>query len=117
MDEPEIKYKVIKQGPLELIFVSASAKILDFLAIMHDNDYCKQDIAKYSGLSVKHTLREMAKLEEYGLIKKTRNVGSSRMYKFNMDDPAAQLLDKFLTTIADKRALKIVAEEEAKQKQ
>ena len=52
--------KAIESGPLERLFNGAApARILDFLTIFHDYDYSKMDIAKNSGVSFRHTLREI----------------------------------------------------------
>ncbi|MDR0797457.1 MAG: hypothetical protein LBE70_01880 [Nitrososphaerota archaeon] len=103
-------------GPLERLFGVANAKILDFLAI-HQYDYSKQDIAKYSRVSMRHTLRAIEQLEKLDLIKFTRKVGHSHMYKYNTDSKAATLLDRFMTTISLQECKKIAFQELTEQKQ
>jgi hypothetical protein len=52
-------------GTLERIFpTSKEAKILDFLNTFQENDYSKNDIAKYSGVSFRHTLTAIQHLEK-----------------------------------------------------
>ena len=76
--------KAIESGPLERLFNgTAPAKILDFLTVFRDYDYSKMDIAKNSGVSFRHALREIEKLEQLSLIKQTRTVGHAQMYKLN----------------------------------
>jgi len=58
------------------------------------------DIAKNSGVSFRHALREITKLEKLDIIKRTRNVGHAQMYKLNTENPATQLLSKFALKIA-----------------
>lgn len=85
--------RAIELGPLERLFNGAApAKILDFLTVFHDYDYSKMDIAKNSGVSFRHALREIQKLENLNLIKQTRTVGHAQMYKLNTDNPTTQLL-------------------------
>ena len=93
--------KAIESGPLERLFNgTAPAKILDFLTVFQDYDYSKMDVAKNSGVSFRHALREIKKLEKLNLIKQTRNVGHAQMYKLNTENPAAQLLSKFALKVA-----------------
>jgi len=108
--------KALETGPLERLYNGvAPAKMLDFLALFRDYDYSKMDIAKNSGVSFRHALREIAKLEELGLIKQTRTVGHAQMYKLNTENPAAILLRKFALEIAGQEAQKIADQEIAKE--
>ena len=110
--------KALETGPLERLFNGiASAKILDFLIVFHDYDYSKQDIAKNSGVSFRHTLREIEKLEKIELIKQTRTVGHAKMYKLNTENPRANLLQKFALDLAYQECQKIVEQELAKEEQ
>jgi type IV secretory pathway TrbF-like protein len=58
------------------------------------------DIAKNSGVSFRHALREIEKLKQLNLIKQTRTVGHAQMYKLNTDNPAAVHLSKFTLQLA-----------------
>ena len=108
--------KALETGPLERLYNGvAPAKIMDFLTLFHDYDYSKMDISKNSGVSFRHTLREITKLEKLELIKQTRTVGHAQMYKLNIDNPAAQLLRKFALEIAGQEAQKIADQEIAKE--
>jgi hypothetical protein len=110
--------KALTTGPLERLYNGvAAAKILDFLTVFHDYDYSKMDIAKNSGVSFRHALREIAKLEQLGLIKQTRTVGHAQMYKLNTDNPATALLCKFTIELATQEAQKIANAEIKKEKQ
>lgn len=93
--------KAIESGPLERLFNgTAPAKILDFLTVFRDYDYSKMDIAKNSGVSFRHALREIEKLEQLNLIKQTRTVGHAQMYRLNTDNPATTHLSKFTLQLA-----------------
>jgi len=108
--------KALETGPLERLYNGvAPAKILDFLALFREYDYSKMDIAKNSGVSFRHALREIAKLEELGLIKQIRTVGHAQMYKLDTENPAAILLRKFVLEIAGQEAQKIADQEIAKE--
>jgi len=111
--------KALEAGPLERLFGStAIVKILDFLTLFREWDYSKMDIAKNSGVSFRHVLRELHRLEEMGIVKMTRKVGRAHMYKFNMDNPIAKAIHNLALQIASFDAEKIaqkelVAEEKA----
>jgi len=110
--------KVIQNGPLEQIFNgTTSARILDFLTTCRDYDYSKQDIAKYSGVSPRHAVREIEKLEKLELIIKTRNVGHSHMYKYNTQNQAAKHLDQFGIILALQECQKLADQDEETQEQ
>ncbi len=107
--------KALESGPLERLFNGAPAKILDFLSTFQDYDYSKQDIAKNSGVSFRHALREINRLEALGLIKKTRNVGHSHMYKYNTNNTAAKLLENFALELATEECQKIANQQDPKE--
>jgi len=93
--------KAIESGSLERLFNgAATAKILGFLTVFRNYDYSKMDIAKNSGVSFRHALREIEKLEKLNLIKQTRTVGHAQMYKLDTDNPATEHLHKFALQIA-----------------
>ena len=101
METQEEDEKAIESGPLERLFNgTAPAKILDFLTVFRDYDYSKMDVAKNSGVSFRHALREIEKLKNLNLIKQTRTVGHAQMYKLNTDNPTAQLLAKLALQLA-----------------
>ena len=109
---PKNPDKALQNGPLEKLFNGTiSARILDFLSTFKEYDYSKQDIAKNSGVSMRHALQEITKLEQLGLIIKTRNVGHSHMYKYNTQNKAAALLSDFNLELAYQACQKIIERE------
>ncbi|MDR0493439.1 MAG: winged helix-turn-helix domain-containing protein [Nitrososphaerota archaeon] len=100
-------------GPLERLFGSASAtaRVLDFMSTFDCYDYNKKDIADNSNVSQKHVKYAIEKLEEIGLIKKTRKIGSSELYQYNMNNQAAELLEKFSMLIAKHQCEKTTTKE------
>ncbi|MDR0471037.1 MAG: hypothetical protein LBH79_04850 [Nitrososphaerota archaeon] len=104
-------------GPLERLFgsTSATARVIDFMSTFDCYDYNKKDIAENSNVSQKHVKYAIEKLEQLGIIKKTRKIGSSEMYQYDMTNQAAELLEKFSMIIATHQCEKTVAEELAKQ--
>ena len=113
MKAREENEKAIESGPLERLFNgTAPAKILDFLTVFRDYDYSKMDIAKNSGVSFRHALREIKKLENLNLIKQTRTVGHAQMYRLNTGNSTAQLLAKLALQLASTE----IDQEQLKQK-
>ena len=109
--------KAIESGPLERLFNgTALAKILDFLTVFRDYDYSKMDIAKNSGVSFRHALREIEKLEQLNLIKQTRTVGHAQMYRLNTDNPATTHLSKFALQLASTEVDHELARQEKEQR-
>ena len=105
-------------GTLERLFGStAIARILDFMHVFRDWDYSKQDIARNSDVSFRHAIKAIDKLEKLGLIKKTRTIGRAQMYQYNIENSAAQLLQKFALDLACQESLKIAESEIAKEEQ
>jgi len=105
--------KALTCGPLERMFTgSAMAKILDFLDTFQDWDYNKTDIAKNSGVNIRTVLRLLPVLEDYGIIKNTRNVGKSQMYQFNSQSPITKAMHNLITQISIFDAKKIAEKEQ-----
>jgi transposase len=98
-------------GILEELFGGVTAKVLDFLSVYRDWDYSKQDIAKNSGVSLRHAILSIEKLETKGILKHTRNVGNSQMYQFNTENETAMMLQKFALTLAYDECKKIGEQE------
>jgi hypothetical protein len=114
--------KALEAGPLERLFGNvALAKILDFMVTFQEWDYSKMDIAKNSGVSFRHVLRELPKLEKLEIIRQTRTVGRAIMYQYNNKTSTGQAVKNMIFTIgayeADKMAREEIAKEEtAKEK-
>jgi len=96
------KKKALEKGPLERLFGSAVARILDFLVTFREFDYSMSDIAENSGVSFRTVLRKFPYLEDLGIIKHTRNVGRAKMYQFDMENPIAKSLAELTKKIAAK---------------
>ena len=106
--------KALEEGPLERLFGSAVAQILDFLVTFKQFDYSMSDIAENSGVSFRTVLREFPYLEKLGIIKHTRNVGRAKMYKLNEASPIAKALEELAFRIAEKEAEELTEKQKAK---
>jgi DNA-binding transcriptional ArsR family regulator len=82
--EPEVKADLFFiQRPFEAVFHSAAARIVDFLIIFREFDYSKADISKKTGLSYKTVTRKMPILVKENIVKITRKLGRSDVYKIS----------------------------------
>jgi len=88
-------------APLERLFNSSTARILDFFTLYTEWDYSKTDIAQNAEVSIRTVIRTIPHLEEHQLIKRTRTVGKAEMYQTNKDSPIIQHLQKVKRLIAD----------------
>jgi hypothetical protein len=99
--------KVLESGPFERLFTgNATARMLDFLVASQEFDYSESDIARYSGVSLRHAQLAIPKLAVLGIIFQTRTSGRSKMYRLNKNDKAGVILEQlaFQLTGAEIRA-------------
>lgn len=82
-----------ERRPLTTVFHCATAKVLDFLSMYREFDYAVTDVAKGSGLNLKTASKELENLTNLGLVKFTRKVGRSDMYRLNDTGPSRYLLN------------------------
>jgi DNA-binding transcriptional ArsR family regulator len=87
----EASYK-FEVRPLEKLFHSASARIIDFLLIYRDFDYSEADIARKIEMTPKTVGKEISILLELGAIKLTRKSGRSNMFRINDSQKVRGLL-------------------------
>jgi hypothetical protein len=88
-------------GPLERLFHSSMARLIDFFTLYTECEYSKTDIAECAEVSIRTVLRAIPYLEEHHMIKRTRAVGKAEMYQTNKESPIIQHLQKAKRLIAD----------------
>ena len=88
-------------APLERLFNSSTARILDFFTLYTEWDYSKTDIAQNAEVSIRTVIRTIPYLKEHQIIRRTRTVGKAEMYQTNKDSPIIQHLQKVKRLIAD----------------
>ena len=88
-------------APLERLFGSSMARLIDFFILYDQWDYSKTDIAENAQVSTRTVTRAIPYLEEHGMIKRTRTVGNAEMYQTNKESPIVQYLSKTAMAIAD----------------
>jgi len=88
-------------GPLERLFGSAMARLMDFFTLYDRWDYSKTDIAENAEVSIRTVIRAIPYLEQHGMIRRTRTVGNAEMYQTNKENPIIQHLHKAAMAIAN----------------
>jgi DNA-binding MarR family transcriptional regulator len=88
-------------GPLERLFGSSMARLIDFFILYNQWDYSKTDIAENAQVSIRTVTRAIPYIEEHGMIKRTRTVGNAEMYQTNKESTIVQYLSKAAMAIAD----------------
>ncbi|HLB70341.1 MAG: hypothetical protein OIN88_04445 [Candidatus Methanoperedens sp.] len=95
----------------EIFGGSPQVKVLDLLITQDDMEYTKKEIAECAeiGRSTLYTFWDT--LERYDIVKKTRRIGNTWLYKINAESPAVKALKEFQLRIVD-----LVVEEETKER-
>jgi len=76
----------------DLLQTHGVVQILDFLTLYKDFEYTKTDIAKETGLSRRTLYQIWHILEEFDLVKITKESGAIKFYKLNTENPIARHL-------------------------
>lgn len=95
----------------EIFGDSPQVKVLDLLITQDDMEYTKKEIAECAdvGRSTLYTFWDT--LERYNIVKKTRRIGNTWLYRINTDSPAVKAMQEFQLRVVD-----LVVEEETKEK-
>lgn len=96
-------------GPLERLLPCSESKILDHVISMKDFDYSISEISRISGVGFKTTLSIVHKLEDEGILQRTRNVGKAIMYKFESASPRSMAIESLAFRLADEFASKMIS--------
>lgn len=90
---------------------NALIKVLDFFLENRFWDYTKKDVANESGISRTQLYRFWNVLEEFELVKETRKIGGTTLYKVNLDSPIIRLLEQLSQNVADEINERILIKE------
>jgi Fe2+ or Zn2+ uptake regulation protein len=95
----------------EIFGDSPQVKVLDLLITQDDMEYTKKEIAECAdvGRSTLYTFWDT--LERYDIVKKTRRIGNTWLYRINTDSPAVKALQEFQLRVVD-----IIVQDETKEK-
>lgn len=100
--------------PLEKIFPTSSARVLDFLILNKKFDYSLSDISKATDVDIRTLQRIFPILLEEKLITKTRQSGKSFMYVFNRESERCKALEKYFEET--NREIVALLQQQSKQK-
>ena len=87
-------------GPLERLFGSSTARLIDFFTLYRNYEYSKTGIAEGAEVSIRTVLRVLPYLEEHGIVKHNRTVGNAEMYQTNTESSIIQHLHSAAQAIA-----------------
>ncbi|MCX9026528.1 MAG: hypothetical protein OIN85_10615 [Candidatus Methanoperedens sp.] len=95
----------------EIFGDSPQVKVLDLLITQDHMEYTKKEIAQCAdvGRSTLYTFWDT--LERYDIVKKTRRIGNTWLYRINTDSPAVKALQEFQLRVVD-----LIVEDETKEK-
>lgn len=79
---------------------SPTARVLDFLCLYGAFDYSLTEIARNSGVGWKTLHTVWPRLEKYGIVSMTREIGRAKMYKINPDSKIAKAMNLLNLEIA-----------------
>ncbi len=82
----EKKNPKVKNTFIRVLGNSPTAKILDWLLEMREFDYAVSDIVKGSGVHRNTANIIISDMIDEDVVKKTRKMGKSQLYKINMDN-------------------------------
>ena len=86
-------------------------RVMDFLVVNEDFDYCMTDIASLSGVGYSTLKLFWNKLEKEGIVVNVRTVGKAKMYKINLANPVIQKFRDFYWETTKQRVHEKVEEE------
>jgi hypothetical protein len=87
--------EVVAPRPLERLFHSLSARVLDFLILNQRFDYSHSDISNLAKIPPRSLQRILPTLIEEKLILRTRKSGKAYMYIFNRNSEKGKALQKY----------------------
>jgi len=92
---------------------SASARMMDVLFEMWDSEISKSDLARAAGISRDSIYRILPDWESMGIVKRTRQVGVTKLYSLNKENGAVIALKNFGSSVSAEGSVKRVEKTEA----
>jgi DNA-binding HxlR family transcriptional regulator len=87
---------------------SASARMMDVLFEMWDSEISKSDLARAAGISRDSIYRILPDWESMGIVKRTRQVGVTKLYSLNKENGAVIALKNFGSSVSAEGSVKRV---------
>jgi len=85
--------KGVKEGVLAQVFGGPVAKVLDQSVYVGAMEQTIPMLAESTGLSFKTAQKAVLKLSKLGLVKKSRRIGNTQTYKFDVRNDLHELID------------------------
>ena len=82
----------VKEGVLTQIFGGPVARVLDQASYVGSMEQTIPMLAESTGLSFKTAQKAVVKLNEIGLVKRSRKVGNTQTYKFQVGNDLHELI-------------------------
>jgi AraC-like DNA-binding protein len=99
------KAKPKKSAPgFELIFKNDIASAIDYICRNSDQDFGLSELSARTGISSRNVYRVIDHLIARRIVKKTREIGSARMFKYNDESHEAATLKGCYDALARPRA-------------
>ncbi len=95
----------------EIFGDSPQVKVLDLLITQDNLEYTKKEIAECADIGRSTLYTFWGTLERYNVVKKTRRIGNTWLYRINTESPAVKALQEFQLRVVD-----IIVEEETREK-
>lgn len=93
---------------------SPTLRIVDYFLENRLSDYTKDEIIENLNMGRATFFKYWKELEKFGIVKETRKIGKSNLYKLNEENEIVQKL-KMLDSALCKRAMEEAVKEETKQ--
>lgn len=86
------RLKGVKEGVLTSVFGGPTAKVLDQVMYVGDMEQTIPTLAKSTGLSFKTAQKAVVKLNKLGLVKRSRKIGNTQLYRFDAGNDLHDLI-------------------------
>jgi DNA-binding transcriptional regulator GbsR (MarR family) len=82
----------MRDGPFTQVFGGPVAKVLDQAMYVGDMEQTIPLLVESTGLSFKTVQRAIRQLNKFGMIKKSRKIGNTRTYRFDVGSDLHELI-------------------------
>ncbi len=89
----ELGLRGVKEGVLAQVFGGPVAKVLDQSVYVGSMEQTIPMLAESTGLSFKTVQKAVVKLNKLGLVKRSRRIGNTQTYRFDVKNDLHELVD------------------------
>jgi len=84
--------KRISEGPLGIVFGGPVARVLDQARIVGNMEQTIPMLAQSTGLTFKTVQKAVLRLNQIGLVKRSRKIANAQTYRFDVENELHELL-------------------------